>query len=316
MLATTLRPSPAASINSASTFSVTVERMPAAPREALRSSSRVGGPSESTATSNPSRTRSPADGISRLTRTFSDMGSSRFLALLCEHLAQDGLQDAAITEVLDLDRGVHAGLYRELLLFAFVAGDLDGQLFARLEAGKASDVEGFVARETKRFCALALGELQGQHAHADQVRAVDAFEALCDNGLDAEQERTLCRPVARRAGPVLLAGQDDERHILLAVLQARLVDRGLLAVGKVKSVAALFVHELIAEPDVAERAPHHDLVVAAPRAVGVEVARVHAFLYQVLPRRHLRRDGTGGRDMVGGHRVPDLHEDARALDVL
>src|SRR5829696_2906598 len=285
MLAISLRPSPAASINSASTFSVTVERMPAAPREALRSSSRVGGPSESTATSNPSRTRSPADGISRLTRTFSDMGSSRFLALLCEHLAQDGLQDAAITEVLDLDRGVHAGLYRELLLFAFVAGDLDGQLFARLEAGKASDVEGFVARETKRFCALALGELQGQHAHADQVRAVDALEALRDDGPHPEQERTLRRPVARRTGPVFLAGQDDKRHVFLAVSQTRLVDRGLFPIGEVEGVAALFVHELVAQPDVAERAAYHNLVVAAPGAVGVEVARVYALLYQVLPRR-------------------------------
>src|ERR671912_1768358 len=138
MFATTLRSSPAASINSASTLSVTVERMPATPRAASRSSSRAGGPSASTVTSKPSRSWSPASGISRVTSTFSGMRLLPLLDLifLSEHLAQHGLQDAAVTEVLDLDRGVHAGLYPELLLFAFVARDLHGQLHARLEASE------------------------------------------------------------------------------------------------------------------------------------------------------------------------------------
>src|SRR3712207_7438589 len=37
-------------------------------------------------------------------------------------------------------------------------------------------------------------------------------------------------PVARRARPVLLAGEDDERRALLAVGHRRVVDRHLLAV--------------------------------------------------------------------------------------
>ena len=56
-----------------------------------------------------------------------------------------------------------------------------------------------------------LGELQRQHAHADQVGAVDPLVGLGDDGLDAEQRGALGRPVARRAGAVLLAGQDDQR---------------------------------------------------------------------------------------------------------
>src|ERR687898_2350291 len=228
MLAITFSPSPAASMTSASIFSVTVGKMPATPRTASRSSPRSGGLSETTVTSKSRRRRSPASGISRVTSTFSGMRLLPLLALifLSEHLAQHGLQDAAVTEVLDLDRGVHAGLYPELLLFAFVARDLHGQLHARLEAGEARDVKGLVAREAEGFCALALGELQGQHAHADQVRAVDAFEALRDNGPDAEQERALRRPVARGAGTVFLAREDHERHVLLRVLQACFVDRG------------------------------------------------------------------------------------------
>src|SRR5215211_6325464 len=129
MLATTLNPSPAASITSPSIFSVAVERTPDTPRTASSSSPRSGGRSCRTVTSKGSRTRSPASGISRVTSTFSGMDSSLFRALLLfEHLAQDGLQNTAITEVLDLDRGIYPCLYLELLLFAFVASDLHGQL--------------------------------------------------------------------------------------------------------------------------------------------------------------------------------------------
>ena len=46
--------------------------------------------------------------------------------------------------------------------------------------------------------------------------AVDALVALGDHGPDAEQRRPLRRPVARRAGAVLLAGEDDQRHALVA----------------------------------------------------------------------------------------------------
>src|ERR671913_1793777 len=211
MFAITFSPSPAASMTSASIFSVTVGKIPATPRAASRSSPRSGGLSETTVTSKSRRRRSPASGISRVTSTFSGMRLLPLLALifLSEHLAQHGLQDAAVTEVLDLDRGIHAHLYLELL--HFVARDLHGQLLARLEAGETGYVEGLVTRKAEGFCALTLGKLQGQHAHADQVRAVDALEALRDNGPDAEQEGSLGGPVARGARPVFLAGQDDER---------------------------------------------------------------------------------------------------------
>src|ERR671915_2456234 len=137
MLATTLKSSPAASISSPSTFSVAVESTPDTPRTASSSSSRSGGRSCRILTSKGSRARSPAAGISRVTRTFSGMAPPYFRALLFEHLSQYGLQDAAVAEVLDLDRGVHARLHLELLRFAFVARDLDGQLLARLETRKA-----------------------------------------------------------------------------------------------------------------------------------------------------------------------------------
>src|SRR5215212_1259202 len=135
---------------------------------------------------------------------------------------------------------------------------------------------------------------------------MDPLEALCDNGPHAEKERALGRPVARGAGTVLLAREDDERHALLLVLYRGFVDGGLLAIREVDGVAALLGDELVAQADVAEGATHHHFVVAAPGAVGVEVTRVDALTDKVLPGRHLRRDRARGRDVVRRNRVPDL----------
>jgi len=40
---------------------------------------------------------------------------------------------------------------------------------------------------------------------------MDALEALGDDRLDAKQDGALGRPVARGAGAIFLAGDDDER---------------------------------------------------------------------------------------------------------
>ena len=80
--------------------------------------------------------------------------------------------------------------------------------------GQAADRDRLVALQAERLPGRAVLEHQRHDAHADQVRAVDALEGLCDHGADAEQGRALGRPVARRAGAVFLAGEDDERHLL------------------------------------------------------------------------------------------------------
>ena len=48
--------------------------------------------------------------------------------------------------------------------------------------------------------------------------------------------------------------------------------------------------QLVAQPDVREGAANHDFMVAAPRAVGIEVGPLHAVLDQPLARRTLHRD--------------------------
>jgi hypothetical protein len=87
--------------------------------------------------------------------------------------------------------------------------------------------------------------------------------------------------------PYSLAGEDDERHALRLVAawrrrrSASLRRSGWCSV-KPPSLAA---EHLVLDADVGEGAPHHHLVVAAPRAVLVEVGRATLMVGEVLHRR-------------------------------
>ena len=52
---------------------------------------------------------------------------------------------------------------------------------------QTGDGNGLAAIQSKRAGILAVHELQGQHAHADQVGAMDALEALGDDCLHTQQ---------------------------------------------------------------------------------------------------------------------------------
>src|SRR5205823_4791758 len=138
-----------------------------------------------------------------------------------------------------------------------------------------------------------------------------------DDRLDAQQHRALGGPVPRRTGAVLLAGQHDQRHAFGGVGHRGVVDGALVAGQVVDGDPALDPgYQLVAQPDVGERAADHHLVVAAPRPVRVEVALVHPVRREVFPGGRVRLDGTGRRDVVGGHRVAELRQYLRAFDVL
>ena len=66
-----------------------------------------------------------------------------------------------------------------------------------VEGGDAGDVEGFFPGQTEGFGGLAFGELQRQHAHADQVGPVDPLIGFGDDGFHAEQRGAFGRPVPR-----------------------------------------------------------------------------------------------------------------------
>src|SRR4051794_8023448 len=234
---------------------------PTTVRPSARGAPRQARPPSSTrrSTSTSSSTRSGWPGGGRSRRTALSRSARQELP---EHV----LQDPAVAEVLRLLGRVdpHAG---GELAVSGADRHLARQLAAVQAVGQAGDGDLLLAREVDVLVAL-----QREHAHADEVRAVNALEALGDHGADAEQVGALGRPVARRARPVLLAPEHDERRALLGVLHRRVVDRHLLALGQLARDASLRKRippapELVAQPDVGERAADHHLVIAATRPV-------------------------------------------------
>jgi hypothetical protein len=122
---------------------------------------------------------------------------------------------------------------------------------------------------------------RGRHAHADEVGAVDAFEALGDDRPHAQQQQCLGRPVAARAHAVVLACEHDQRRalglvvdagvVMKLILPAPLADMSLvqppsLILPVQGSLARAFLMRTFGEG-----AAGHDAVVAATAAVAVEV---------------------------------------------
>ncbi len=99
------------------------------------------------------------------------------------------------------------------------------EFLLRMDVVQAGDRDLLVALDAERGGAVGAEELQRQHAHADQVGAVDALEAARDHRLDAEQLRALGGPVARRAGAVFLAAEDHRRRAVGDVAHGRVVNR-------------------------------------------------------------------------------------------
>jgi len=192
--------------------------------------------------------------------------------------------------VVDFDRGIDAEFNRLLNFGAVFAGDGEGDILAGLDAvAEAGDVVGFGAVEIERLRADAFGELEWEDAHADEVGAVDAFEALSDDGFDSEKACAFGCPVATGAGAVFLSGEDDERGAGGLICHAGVVDAHLLAGGLVDRESAFHAgavgfrgdHEVF-DADIGEGAAGHDAVIATAAAVAVEIHRFDAVFDEVF----------------------------------
>src|SRR5262249_25815988 len=175
----------------------------------------------------------------------------------------------------------------------------DAQPLPRLHLLVDRHRERLFAGEAVGRGALAVEILQRQHAHADQVAAVDALVALGEHEPDPAQDRALRGPVPRAAGAVLLAGEPAQRRAGAFVLHRRGVDGRLLAGRPEAGEAALAARQRVLQLRVGEGAARHHAVVAAPAAVAVEVLRLHAVLEQVAPGRRVLLDRARRRDVVG-----------------
>ena len=146
---------------------------------------------------------------------------------------------------------------------------------------------------------------------------MDPLVALGDHGPHAEQVRPLRRPVARRAGAVLLAGEDDERRPLGEVALGRLEDRHLLA-----ATGSARVH-VPSEPGTSRLRSRtfanvpRTITSWLPRREPYELKSraLDAVLDQVAAGRRVGLDRARRRDVVGRDRVAERDEAAGAVDV-
>ena len=192
--------------------------------------------------------------------------------------------------VVDFDGGIDAEFDLVGLFGAVFAGDGEGDILAGLDAvAEAGDVVGFGAVEVERLRADAFGELEREDAHTDEVGAVDAFEALSDDGFDAEEAGAFGGPVAAGARAVFLSGEDDERGAGGLVCHAGVVDAHLLAGRLVDREAAFHAgavgfggdHEVF-DADIGEGATGHDAVIASATTVAIEIHRFDAVFDEVF----------------------------------
>src|SRR5712692_3913768 len=121
--------------------------------------------------------------------TFYSGGDPNRRSRFAEEIAQHERQDAAVLVVVHLDRGVDAQQQRDFLHAAVGSPDHQRRVLLRPDLSlDAANVDGFVAFDAERLDHVAALELEGEHAHADQVRAVDALEALRDHRAHTEQQ--------------------------------------------------------------------------------------------------------------------------------
>ena len=69
--------------------------------------------------------------------------------------------------------------------------------------------------------------------------------------------------------------------------------------------------ELIAQANVGECAAHHHFVIAAARAVGIEVVRLDAVRDQIFSGGRVGGNRAGGRNVIGGDAVAEHGERAQ-----
>ena len=147
---------------------------------------------------------------------------------------------------------------------------------------------------------------QGQHAHADQVGAVDALVRFGDDRCDAQQRRALGGPITAAAGAVIPACQHDGRDPLGLVSLRGFKDRHPAIVREIPGETAFDIAQQgVAQPDVGEGRAGHHMMIAAPGDIAVEILLCYALLLQITACRRVDRDLAAGRDMVGRQRVAE-----------
>src|ERR1700687_4139855 len=114
-----------------------------------------------------------------------------------------------MADIFDVLRRIDARNHVELFRLAvFLSAHLER--LTRFESARETAYRvDLVSRQPEALAILPLHELEREHAHPDQIAPMDPLEALGDNRPDAQELRSLRRPVARRTGAIFLADDQD-----------------------------------------------------------------------------------------------------------
>jgi len=106
------------------------------------------------------------------------------------------VQNPAMAIIVEFVRRIDPDQGVDSFCLAISEFDRDLDVGARLDLVHILDGHFFITGHAERSPAFTFLELQRQYAHADQIGAVNAFEAFCNDRAYAEQDRTFRRPVA------------------------------------------------------------------------------------------------------------------------
>src|SRR6266700_360066 len=111
--------------------------------------------------------------------------------------AQHVVQNTAVPVVVEFVERIDPAQQWDPLQRAIARNDLRGQLLPRFQVAlEAVDCHRLVALQPERLPRRPLLEGQRQHAHTDEIGAMDPLEALADHGAHAQKPRSLRGPVA------------------------------------------------------------------------------------------------------------------------
>src|SRR5260363_406186 len=135
---------------------------------------------------------------------------------------------------------------------------------------------------------------------------MDALEAARNDRFDAQQLRSLGGPVARRAGAVFLSREYQGRYAFLEIAHRGIINEHLFAARLVNRDAAFDARALrfrrnhqIFNPDVGKGAAHDHLMIAAPRAIAIEIGFLYSMIRQPPARWSAFTNRARGTDVVG-----------------
>src|ERR1700752_91131 len=176
-------------------------------------------------------------------------------------------------------------------------------LFTRFDSiFNAEQIETFAAVEPERGSARVVFELTRQHAHAHQIAAMNSFETLRDDCLHAEQTCSFRGPIARASRAVFLTRDYHKRYAFRLITHRGVVNTHAVFAWMMNRYTAFDAgHHQVLDAHVGKRAAHHHLMIAAPRAVAVEVFDVDALILQIQTGRRRSFDCAGRTDVVRRH---------------